>query len=397
MSLLEDLSEVFNVYAGDSEMDGRTFIRLLKETGLLDDRFRMADADLIFAKCKAKHKRKIDFSEFSKALEEVGRKKDMSLEAVIDLLCEAAWPDDSSDVSSVMEEDHGPQRFFYDRSTYTSTHKLGGPSVTLGCDVVTAEGLVNRDRSNEIAASAERRRLGQRDHSRRLNTLDDDEYSIPTSVDAPPCENKRTSSRRTPSPSYGPERFYYDRSTFTGTHRNGGPSPAGNGLQKEGYGDLSELVRRDIVQDDALHRRQRSPSTRLPSKSSTKTSPKTSPQTSARFVAVDIESVAAPESPPLPVLLGSTARSFQSAAEKLKEPTKQPSNASDPLFGAIPPPRRPGQQQTVWTSQLRAGQGQYKAGDLVRTSLFLPLFEDDPVSQIIPARFTRVLPQVPTL
>merc|ERR1711988_1541005 len=56
----------------------------------------------------------------------------------------------------------------------------------------------------------------------------------------------------------GPERFYYDKSTYTGTHRNGGPDVLGNGLPKEGYGDLSELVVRDVIQDDDLNRRRRS-------------------------------------------------------------------------------------------------------------------------------------------
>merc|ERR1719242_2166647 len=55
----------------------------------------------------------------------------------------------------------------------------------------------------------------------------------------------------------GPERFFYDKSTYTGTHRNGGPDVLGNGLQKEGYADLSELVLRDVVQDDDLNRRRR--------------------------------------------------------------------------------------------------------------------------------------------
>lgn len=63
-------------------------------------------------------------------------------------------------------------------------------------------------------------------------------------VSEPPPVRARSKSPR------GPERFFYDRSTYTGTHRHGGPSFVGNGLPKEeGYGDLSDLVNRTHVQD----------------------------------------------------------------------------------------------------------------------------------------------------
>lgn len=58
----------------------------------------------------------------------------------------------------------------------------------------------------------------------------------------------------------GPERFFYDKSTYTGTHRHGGPSNIGSGLPKEGFDDLSEVVDRDrcerstLAQDETLAR-----------------------------------------------------------------------------------------------------------------------------------------------
>jgi len=72
-----------------------------------------------------------------------------------------------------------------------------------------------------------------------------------------PSTSLRAESRDSRSPSKrGPERFYYDKSTYTGTWKNGGPTTTGNGLdQKTGYSDLSQLVNRGHTQDDALHRR----------------------------------------------------------------------------------------------------------------------------------------------
>eukprot|EP00438_Fugacium_kawagutii_P001916 Skav200025 [mRNA] locus=scaffold225:22533:24717:+ [translate_table: standard] len=48
--------------------------------------------------------------------------------------------------------------------------------------------------------------------------------------------------RRPVSSLKGPERFFYDKSSYTGTHKHGGPSVTGNGLPKKGYEDLSGLT-----------------------------------------------------------------------------------------------------------------------------------------------------------
>lgn len=52
----------------------------------------------------------------------------------------------------------------------------------------------------------------------------------------------------------GPERFFYDKSSYTGVAQKGGPShydDDGSG----GYSDLSWLINRDHVQNDWLHRK----------------------------------------------------------------------------------------------------------------------------------------------
>jgi len=51
----------------------------------------------------------------------------------------------------------------------------------------------------------------------------------------------------------GPERFFYDQSSYTGAHKAGGPDirSGGNG----GYSDLNKLIDRDHVQNDMLQRK----------------------------------------------------------------------------------------------------------------------------------------------
>ena len=45
-------------------MDGKTFSKLCKDCKLVDKKFSATDADLTFAKVKAKTERRITFAEF---------------------------------------------------------------------------------------------------------------------------------------------------------------------------------------------------------------------------------------------------------------------------------------------------------------------------------------------
>ena len=65
----------FGGNAGAKVMDNKTFAKLCKDTRLVhkkNKRFTTTDVDLIFAKVKAKGKRKITFSEFETALSAIG-------------------------------------------------------------------------------------------------------------------------------------------------------------------------------------------------------------------------------------------------------------------------------------------------------------------------------------
>lgn len=235
------MSEAFYDFASETGMDGRSFVKCLRNSALIDGAFSTAEADLVFTKHKAKGARKINFDTFVRAVEEVAIRRGMTEQQVQVILrlgsgygaCEQPLPEQES------VEPTGPERFFYDTSLYTGTHKHGGPSASgSGSRQVPAvdfKELVNRD-SNEPGGQ-------QRIKSARAcNNTDQDPVLLGR-------------ARKPVVALKGPERFFYDRSTYTGTHRNGGPDMHGSGIPREGYDDLKELVCRDHTQDDDLHRR----------------------------------------------------------------------------------------------------------------------------------------------
>lgn len=223
-------------------MDGRSFVKCLRNSALINDDFNTAEADLVFTKYKAKGSRKIDAETFVMALEEVAVRKEMTHQQVQDAIClrcgrgarEQPLPAQKS-VESI-----GPERFFYDTSSYTGTHRNGGPSTTGSgrndIPAVDFKDVVNRDGNNIFA------------EQQRITCV-----RVSKGTDHEPVLLGRT--RRPVFALKGPERFFYDKATYTGTHRNGGPDMHGSGIPKEGYSDLKELVCRDHTQDDDLNRR----------------------------------------------------------------------------------------------------------------------------------------------
>jgi len=226
-------------------MDGRSFQKCIRDCALFDDWFTPADADLVFVKCKGRSARKIDFFAFTRALREVAKRREISFDQVEYIVCTVGGIEIPQADSDEAEESVGPERFFYDTSLYTGTHRNGGPSLVgsgLDNEKVSFEQLVNRDKANELG------RLLNLSLSSTSSRSDKTRW----------LGRHGQGQKKAAAAVRGPERFYYDKSTYTGTHRNGGPDVNGNGLKKEGYADLSELVLRDVIQDDDLNRRRRS-------------------------------------------------------------------------------------------------------------------------------------------
>lgn len=158
---------------------------------------------------------------------------------------------------------YGPERFFYDRTSYTGCHAKGGPeSVAKGGGSASdsswkrPNSAAGRDRvvatrsgpkeaaavhtggptllrrgSSGVALSAHEAVKEFMDHgakveaarrpSSRGGTGSDAHMQLQSPAGASPA---RVSRRLV-----GPERFFYDRSTYTGCHTRGGPSSVAKG------------------------------------------------------------------------------------------------------------------------------------------------------------------------
>ncbi|OLQ15387.1 hypothetical protein AK812_SmicGene429 [Symbiodinium microadriaticum] len=251
--------EVFRHYAPQNGMDIRAFIKSLKDGNLLDEHFTKVDADLAFARRTAKGSRRISHEEYLQILRGIARRRSVSDEDIF-RLAKNGLPDADEPAVEERLPTSGPERFFYDTSTYTGVHKYG--------------------------TSPERR-----------------------GRTSPP-----RAAARSPSPR-GPERFFYDKTTYTGTHRHGGPTAGGNGLPKEGYKDLCEVGLREDAAMPRPKRRPRKEAKSDPELVKTEPAPSPKPAEAARPVPM-----------PLPILLGSfnhlgEARSFlgRSASSEVKD------------------------------------------------------------------------------
>lgn len=126
--MLQELEMSFQAYCGPvwrSGMDGKTFVKLCKDAGLVDTEMSSTVADLIFAKAAVKGQRRIDVQQLKHALLLVAERKGLSAGLVLEMVCRHGFG--------------GPQlngtradavRFYDDKSTYTGVHANGGPEST---------------------------------------------------------------------------------------------------------------------------------------------------------------------------------------------------------------------------------------------------------------------------
>ncbi|CAE7418906.1 unnamed protein product [Symbiodinium sp. CCMP2592] len=136
----------------------------------------------------------------------------------------------------------GPERFFYDKSTYTGTHTNGGPEHVakgLGSHGDRSWKRPSMDAAEDMGHLARVTLLSQQG-GRPPSPLQIIESSLaqkgatprPSTVAHPvrPASRGRPGSRGPGAGRLvGPERFFYDRSTYTGTHTRGGPSSVAKG------------------------------------------------------------------------------------------------------------------------------------------------------------------------
>jgi hypothetical protein len=130
--------------SGAAELDSGKFSKLCKECKLFTKSFTTTDADIIFAKAKAKGKRKITFAEFEQALEMVAEKKGKSKEAVVEQILQAGGPMSSGTRPS----SGGVVNRMTDTAQYTGSHKVhtldSHHHATPACFLLLLHRLTNR-------------------------------------------------------------------------------------------------------------------------------------------------------------------------------------------------------------------------------------------------------------
>lgn len=252
------VSDAFLAFAGGSEMDGRSFQQCVKDAGLRGQGLTITDLDLIFAKHKPKGGRKIDLDAFQQCLIDVAAKRRMEADSVIEKVAATKGPTYSS-ATTPAGTGCGPERFFYDASTYTGVHKAGGPSVvgsgTGQQGYADLSSLTVRERVQDDAL--QRRRSMSAVSAARLEAAPDldaaPEAAAPRTEPRPKSPTAKaqntvqrpasragslvrsasaTTLRSSSQPVVqaatgglrGPERFFYDQSTYTGVHSRGGAS-----------------------------------------------------------------------------------------------------------------------------------------------------------------------------
>lgn len=113
----------------------------------------------------------------------------------------------------------GPERFFYDKGTYTGVHKdsrRGGP------DIVKKDGF-------ELSLRADM-------HGHKFS-----EFEATPGLKLAPKKGKRMKCPATEEEARklnGPERFFYAKSSFTGVHKHGGPEVVRKELVFERSGNI---------------------------------------------------------------------------------------------------------------------------------------------------------------
>jgi len=120
---MSSLKEIFESFTnGKPEMENHDFAKLFKECGLIDKKFNINDADIIYSKVKVKNVKTINFEQFEKSLELAAEKKKCSQQALVDkILAHGKVKYEGTKAGYV--------KLFDDKSTYTGVYARGGPSV----------------------------------------------------------------------------------------------------------------------------------------------------------------------------------------------------------------------------------------------------------------------------
>jgi len=138
---------------------------------------------------------------------------------------------------------YGPERFYYDTSTFTGVHRYGGPSILDKCGINMYSGL-----DEMVRPHLRRGGTFMSSHGNPLSKKCPEAFLLPMREEERlRWEMQRLRKSTSSSQLLGPDRFYSDRSTYTGIHRF---SPGGP-LELEMSGQYPG--QREILPPDAPH------------------------------------------------------------------------------------------------------------------------------------------------
>jgi hypothetical protein len=209
-AITQKLHEVFQFFSSSPDgVDGVHFARLCRDLNLElvcnhgISSVPASSFDLIFARAKSRTRRRLDFNQFLIALDFIGQSLSLSIDEIIKAVCtiktEEQLPGPPG-ASACLNK--GPEKFYYDKATYTGTHKFKTQVKSSNDETATSrpielKEIVNRDGGDQwMGPRTPRTRMSARRASTAPQNLIGDH-----------------------TPLRGPARFFYDKSTYTGVHK----------------------------------------------------------------------------------------------------------------------------------------------------------------------------------
>jgi len=292
---LEQINEIItgiflDYTSGIPEMDNRTFVKLFKDNGLVDKETIVTTYDLIFAKIKVHGAKKIRYDQFRESLTLIAeKKKGWTVHDVEDQIIHSAGPQYKGTYAV-------PTSFYDDKTKFTGTAARPAGDAAGYKDL---GGLINRDRvlNDQLnrnkhggkvpedidrvkakaaaakvsppagAAKAVPKKATAQSITDRLTSKDNftgvhknggpdigkreagAKIYPPTAPKPKTAAPKATPKTKATGEIRGPERFFYDKSTYTGKTGN----PGGKDVTENNVKDLSQLTR-GAAMNDQMHR-----------------------------------------------------------------------------------------------------------------------------------------------
>ena len=118
----KSLKDVFKSFTGGKpEMESKVYAKLYKETGIIDKKFTVNDADINFSKVKSGKVKTITFDQFEKTLELAAAKKGTTKDALVQKIIAHGGATYAGTKADYV-------KFHDDKSTYTGVYARGGPT-----------------------------------------------------------------------------------------------------------------------------------------------------------------------------------------------------------------------------------------------------------------------------